>query len=528
MPSVTGAKRYDGIRVALGGGREQLDKAVRALAGTQASGGYRIVKKSVDARDKSRIFMVYSVETGPLAEMSGLAGMVSSPGGAASSRPVVVGTGPAGIFAGLFLALSGMKPILLEQGKDVDARAMDVARFWAGGGLDPWSNVQFGEGGAGTFSDGKLTTGIHDPRVAAVFQELALAGAPQEILYLARPHIGTDRLPEVVKNIRKKIESLGGEYRFRHRFAGAHIQAGEVRSVIVDRLPVRPEDNMGIEEIETRHVVLAIGHSARSTFPVLAQLGMVMEPKPFSVGVRIEHPQAWIDRAQYGLSAGHPELPPAEYKLACHLASGRSVYTFCMCPGGYVVAASSEEGRFATNGMSAYLRDGDNANSALLVSVTPADFPEPSPLGGIAFQAAIEGAAFQSAGSSNRAPAQTVGGFLGIQRAGHTPLVLPTCRPGTVSVPLQAYLPGFVTESLHEALPLFDRKLRGFAHPSAVLTGPETRSSSPVRILRNEHGEASIAGFYPCGEGAGYAGGIVSAAVDGVRAAQALTSRIQC
>ena len=235
---------------------------------------------------------------------------------------------------------------MLFRSRDVDTRAMDVARFWAGGYLDPWSNVQFGEGGAGRFSDGKLTTGIHDPRVAAVFQELALAGAPQEILYLARPHIGTDRLPQVVKNIRRKIESLGGEYRFGHRFAGAHVQAGEVRSVLVERLPGRPGDSIAAEEIETRHVVLAIGHSARSTFPVLSGLGIVMEPKPFSAGVRIEHPQAWIDRSQYGSFAGHPELPPAEYKLACHLASGRSVYTFCMCPGGFVVAAASEAGRF--------------------------------------------------------------------------------------------------------------------------------------------------------------------------------------
>lgn len=536
MASAEILRRYDGIRIPLGGGREALDRVVRTLVGASHAAGYRIVRQSVDARDRSRIFMVYAVETGPLPPMQGLStrivtlGSLSASRASAAGRPVIVGTGPAGMFAGLVLARAGLRPILLEQGKEVGARAADVARFWSGGGLDERSNVQFGEGGAGTFSDGKLTTGIHDVRVAEVFQELVLAGAPEEILYLARPHIGTDRLPDVVCGIRRCIESLGGEYRFGCRFTGARLREGAVRAASYERLSeqVCGESPAVVtaDEIDTSHVILAIGHSARMTYPVLLDMGLDMSPKPFSIGIRIEHPQVWIDRAQYGVSAGHPELPPAEYKLSCHLASGRSAYTFCMCPGGRVVAAASEHGRLVTNGMSAYARDGANANSAVLVSVQPADFPDPSPLGGIAFQAGIEAAAFRAAGSGDRAPAQSVGDFLSLPRslkAGDGGFsVVPTYRPGTSPVPLEEFMPGFATSSLREALPIFDRKLRGFAHPDAILTGPETRSSSPVRILRDEAGRASVAGFYPCGEGAGYAGGIVSAAVDGVRAAEAL------
>jgi len=419
------------------------------------------------------------------------------------------------------LAMAGRRPILLEQGRDVDTRARDVARFFAGGPLDPDSNVQFGEGGAGTFSDGKLTTGIHDPRVAAVLQELVLAGAPREILWQSRPHIGTDRLHGVVRNIRRKIEGLGGEYRFGQRFYGARIETGRVRSV-----RVRLTDTGTEYEMDTSYLVLAIGHSARPTLRLLHELGFAMEPKPFSVGVRIEHPQSWIDRAQYGNAAGNPELPPAEYKLSCHLASGRSVYTFCMCPGGVVVAAASAADGIVTNGMSTFMRDGPNANSALLVAVSPADYPDASPLGGIAYQETIEQNAWRQAGGSHLAPSVRVGALTGnadkAPRGESDPRLMPSYRPGVVEVSPDAYLPGYVVDAMREALPLFGRRIRGFDHPDAVLTGPETRSSSPVRLLRDAQGQASVAGVFPCGEGAGYAGGIVSSAVDGIRAAQSL------
>ncbi|MBP7401289.1 MAG: FAD-binding protein [Clostridia bacterium] len=521
-----GVRRFDGIRIPPGDGA-MLDREVRIRTGGDVP--YRVIRKSVDARDKARIVLVYSVETGPAPRRPGMEDRFMAPvrigprQAAAAGRPVVVGTGPAGMFAGLGLAVAGLRPILLEQGQPVDGRAADVARFWNGGALDPWSNVQFGEGGAGTFSDGKLTTGIRDERVSVVFEELVRAGAPEEIAYLAHPHIGTDRLHGIVRNIRVRIESLGGEYRFGHRFCGYGRKDGQVRSARAVRL----EDGSGWEG-DTRHIVLAIGHSARRTYADLAAAGLAMEPKPFSAGVRIEHPQTWIDTAQYGTLAGHPDLPRAEYKLSCHLGSGRAVYTFCMCPGGRVVAAASEPGRIVTNGMSIYARDGVNANSALLVSVTPADFPDASPLGGLAWQAGIEEAAFLAAGGGYRAPSRTVGSFLHTNRSASLPdfAVYPTYRPGTVDVPPEDYLPEPITAALQEALPLFGRKIRGFDHPAALLTGPETRSSSPVRILRDQRGTASVPGIYPCGEGAGYAGGIVSAAVDGIRAAEAVVAAV--
>ncbi len=527
MSRQAGFRRYDGIRIPPGAGPDALDRAVFSRHGSHTD--YHILRRSVDAREKTRICFVYSIGTGPAPLPVGLASLIpdgeslpqSSGGREHPDRPVVVGTGPAGMFAGLMLAMAGRQPILLEQGRDVDTRARDVARFFAGGPLEPDSNVQFGEGGAGTFSDGKLTTGIHDPRVTAVLQELVLAGAPDEILWLSRPHIGTDRLHGVVRNIRRKIEELGGEYRFGQRFCGARIEAGQLRSV-----RVRIIDTANEYELDSSRLVLAIGHSARQTYRLLYELGFAMEPKPFSVGVRIEHPQSWIDRAQYGKSAGHPELPPAEYKLSCHLPSGRSVYTFCMCPGGVVVAAASTSSGIVTNGMSTYLRDGPNANSALLVAVTPADYPDPSPLGGIAYQERIEHDAWRQAGGSHLAPSVRVGvwaGKTGTASQGGTGLCLmPSYRPGVVEVSPDAYLPGYVVDAMREALPLFGRKIRGFDHPDSVLTGPETRSSSPVRLLRDSQGQASVAGVFPCGEGAGYAGGIVSSAVDGIRAAQSL------
>ncbi|NLN45057.1 MAG: hypothetical protein GX153_00615 [Clostridiaceae bacterium] len=521
------SRRVDGIRIPLGAGPDALDRAVFALYGSRTA--YHVLRRSVDARVKTRICFVYSVGTGLAPVPVGLSPLLADApsfalravGGDPLVRPVVVGTGPAGMFAGLSLAMAGRRPILLEQGKDVDTRAQDVARFFAGGSLDPTSNVQFGEGGAGTFSDGKLTTGIRDPRVAAVLQELVLAGAPDEILWSSRPHVGTDRLHGVVRNIRRKIEALGGEYRFGHRFCGAGLEAERLRTV-----RVQLTDSGSEYEMECRQLVLAVGHSARQTLRLLAELGFAMEPKPFSVGVRIEHPQRWIDQAQYGSAAGHPDLPPAEYKLSCHLASGRSVYTFCMCPGGVVVAASSTPDGIVTNGMSSFLRDGPNANSALLVAVTSADYPDGSAMGGIAYQEKIERDAWRLAGGSHLAPSVRAGVMLGHSSAAphETPVQRPepSYRPGVVAIAPDTYLPGYVVDAMREALPLFGRKIRGFDHPDALLTGPETRSSSPVRLLRGADGQASVSGVYPCGEGAGYAGGIVSSAVDGIRTVQAM------
>ncbi len=424
-----------------------------------------------------------------------------------SKRPVVVGSGPAGLFAAHILAVCGACPILIERGMDVDSRRKAVSSFFLGGKLDTESNIQFGEGGAGTFSDGKLTTGTKDPRQRKVLDEFIKHGAPEEIAYAGKPHIGTDLLSGIIKNMRNEIISLGGEVRFGTRLDDIYIKDNCVTGI---------KTNKG--DIETDCVILAIGHSARDTVKMLLSHNIPMERKSFSVGVRIEHPQKMINEALYHKFASR--LPAADYKLAAHLKDGRGVYTFCMCPGGSVVAAASEENTVVTNGMSNFARDGENANSALLVSVLPTDFEGDDVLAGMEFQKKLEKSAFYMGGGNYFAPVQTSADFLRGQKSVSLGNVNPTYPVGVTCSNLGQLFPKFITSSLREAIPLMDRKLHGFALPDAVLTGVESRSSSPVRIIRDDTCQSFIKGLYPCGEGAGYAGGIMSAAVDGIRVAE--------
>jgi len=426
---------------------------------------------------------------------------------------VVVGAGPSGLFCALMLQRAGVQVTLLERGRPVEQRSVDVENFWRGGRLDTVSNVQFGEGGAGTFSDGKLTTGVGDHRLSFIIDEFIAHGAPEDIKYLAKPHIGTDKLKEVVKNIRLELIKLGADVRYESRLAEIQSSSGRITGVVVD-------GKDGKYTLDADHVVLATGHSARDTFEMLYENGAEMAAKNFAVGVRIEHKQSTISKAQYGEAAGHPNLPVPDYKLACHLDSGRSVFSFCVCPGGYVVASASEDGCLVTNGMSEYLRDGENINGGLLVNITPNDFGSDHPLAGIAFQRKLEADAFRLGGSNWFAPAQLVGDFLKGVPSTKAGSVMPTYRPGVTFTDIRKCLPKFVSDSLAEAIPLLGRKLKGFDDYDTVLTAVESRSSSPVRIVRDEDYQSNIRGLYPCGEGAGFAGGIMSAAADGIRCAE--------
>ena len=484
-----------------------------------------IVRRSVDARKTPDVKIVYTVDVAvegnenKILKQSGCKRAAIAPvsfykppksAPDTANRPVVIGFGPAGMFAALILAIAGMKPIVLERGDDAATRNAKVETFFTTGQLDPKSNVQFGEGGAGTFSDGKLNTGVNNPRIGWILEQFVKAGAREDILFDAKPHVGTDVLLTVVQNLRQRIISLGGEVRFQSQVTGIRTEEGAIAALEINETEVLP----------CSHAILAIGHSARDTFTMLHEMGIPMEAKPFAMGVRIEHLQEIIDKAQYGKL--DPVLPPADYKLVKHLPD-ETVYTFCMCPGGYVVAAASEEGRVVTNGMSYADRGGVNANAALLVTLNPKDFPGEGPLAGMYWQREIEETAFRAGGGNYHAPAQPVGDFLAGRPSTGPGAVQPTYRPGVTWCDLHAVLPRKITGALQEALPQLEGSLAGYADPDAVLTAPETRSSSPVRIIRDETKQSTgPKGLYPAGEGAGYAGGIMSAAIDGMMCAEAL------
>lgn len=501
---------------------------------------FSVFRRGWDARKRSAIQLVYTIDVEVRGEAQILARfandanvtptpdttykLVSRAPRDLKRRPVVIGAGPCGLFAALILAQMGFRPIILERGRVVRQRTKDTWGLWRRGQLDPASNVQFGEGGAGTFSDGKLYSQIKDPghRGRKVLTEFVRAGAPEEILMVAKPHIGTFRLVTMVESMRKSIEELGGEYRFESQVTDFEIETntgGErrLRGVIL-------ADG---EHIPCDHVVLAIGHSARDTFEQLHARGVYIEPKPFSIGVRIEHPQSMIDKSRFGDCAGNKILGAADYKLVHHASNGRSVYSFCMCPGGTVVAAASEPGRLVTNGMSQYSRKERNANAGLVVAITPqADYPD-GPLAGIAFQRHWEERAFVAGGKSYAAPCQLVGDFLECRPSTALGAVIPSYRPGVTPTDLASCLPDFAISAIREALPAFDRQIRGYAINDAVMTGVETRTSSPIRIKRGDDFQSqNTRGLYPAGEGAGYAGGILSAGVDGIRVAEAVATSI--
>jgi len=490
---------------------------------------FKILKKSLDARRKNRIHFIYSVELSLPPEEEGKALTKGSPNlqiqevakktpraparikKKPGRRPMIVGTGPAGLFAALKLTECGLPPLILERGKEVPERVRDVEKFWREGTLQLESNVQFGEGGAGTFSDGKLFTRLNDPRASAIPETFFRFGAPGEILHLQRPHIGTDRLRRVVVAIRQHLQERGAEFKFQAKMTGLKIFHGDLQGVLVN----------GEEEVEVSILLLALGHSARDTYRMLHDSGVAMEPKPFAIGLRVEHPQRLIDRIQYGPSAGHPRLPPAEYLLTYRAAKGHAVYSFCMCPGGYVIAACSEAEGLVTNGMSFHRRNSPWANSALVVSVGVEDFGRTGSLAGMEFQRRWEEKAFQSGGKNFKAPAQGLPDFL--QGRDPSSVRKTSFKPGITPARLDECLPGFVVESLREALPHFNRKMPGFCSSEAMLLGTETRTSSPLRILRKEDYQSqSVRGLYPIGEGSGYAGGIISSALDGMKAAEAV------
>ena len=528
-----------------------------------------VFKRSFDAR-KADLLAVYIVDV-ELADPASQAGLlarfdkdphvqatpdmawrapVQAPPDWDGERPVVVGFGPCGIFAALVLAQMGLKPIVLERGKPVRERTQDTWGLWRRSQLNPESNVQFGEGGAGLFSDGKLYSQVRDPRHLGrkVMQEFVDAGAPEEILYVAHPHVGTFKLVKVVENLRAQITALGGEIRFQQRVVDVLLNQ-ELSAQCLQALEVENLQNGERYQLPARHVVLALGHSSRDSFEMLYRRGVDMVAKPFSIGVRIEHPQGLIDRARWGRHAGHPLLGAADYKLVHHAANGRTVYSFCMCPGGTVVAATSEPGRVVTNGMSQYSRNERNANAGMVVGIDPADYPrapqdfidafgdtlgaerlaegQVHPLAGIVLQRQLEAAAYRLGGASYAAPAQRVGDFLARRPSTAPGEVEPSYKPGVHWTDLHAALPDFVTEAMREALPAFARKIRGYDTPDAVLTGVETRTSSPVHIGRGDDLQSlNVRGLYPAGEGAGYAGGILSAGIDGIKVGEAVARAV--
>ncbi|RFP08927.1 MULTISPECIES: NAD(P)/FAD-dependent oxidoreductase [unclassified Duganella] len=512
----------------------RLDIAADALL------GYTVFKRSYDARKKTAIVLIYSLdvdvkdEAALLKRLQHDVHLMPSPdtsykfvahgeqlaGHDQNPRPVVIGTGPCGLFAALILAQMGLRPIILERGKQVRERTVDTFGFWRKRELNPESNVQFGEGGAGTFSDGKLYSQIKDPKHYGrkVLTEFVKAGAPEEIIYVSKPHIGTFRLVKMVEQMRANIEQMGGEYRFENKVVDIEIEqgpdGGQVRGLTLE----------SGEKIVTNHVVLAVGHSARDTFEMLYNRGVYIEAKPFSIGFRVEHPQSLIDACRFGPNAGHPILGAADYKLVHHAANGRAVYSFCMCPGGTVVAAASEPGRVVTNGMSQYSRNERNANSAIVVSISPeVDYPG-HPLAGIEFQRRLEEKAFELGGGTYNAPGQLMGDFVAGRASTEFGSVVPSYKPGVHLTDLATILPEFAVSALREAFPAFDKQVKGYFKHDAVLTGLETRTSSPIRIKRRDDTLQSLntRGLFPAGEGAGYAGGILSAGVDGIKVAEAV------
>ena len=521
--------KIEGIKLPVGCGEDALSERVRKLLRLRNAGdllSLTLLRRSIDAREGVQWVCAAA------AEVKGEAAVLRrcrdkrvsrwtppepyappAPMPPAALRPIVVGAGPAGLFAALILARAGQRPILLERGRPVEQRQRDVEAFFRTGRLDPRSNVQFGEGGAGAFSDGKLNTGTKDVRHRFILEELAACGAPRDILVDAKPHVGTDYLHIALRNLRRQLIALGTDVRFQHRLTDIRIEDGAVAAVTV-------EGPQGTEILACRHLILAPGHSARDTFEMLLARAVPMEPKAFAVGVRIEQRQRDIDAAQYKEYAGTPGLPASTYKLSCHLPDGRAAFSFCVCPGGEVVAAASEEGRVVTNGMSEFARDKENINGALLVSVTPEDFGGDGPLAGVEFQRRLEEAAYDAGGRDYHAPAQRVEDFLAGRPSASPGSVIPSYRPGVRWCDLHDCLPPFVSETIAQALPILGRKLPGYDAPDAVMTAVESRSSSPVRIPRGENGQSPIRGLYPCGEGAGYAGGILSAAADGCRMAE--------